>query len=678
MSTYTQQQIQGVLNNPNEFPPKMIADMVSDGCFQMSELKNISPAQKAYVEKQLEMVQEIKDYENCCLSDVTYEQLDSFLAKYPLSKYTAEIEQKILPMREERRAYDNLLLGLNGIGDNDFDKQFELLNSFKENNPFNRFLAQVTSLETSILSRKREYEAQQMREMELKIKQEQEQMRLVQERKEDEEAWARIVSALENPNYDEGTKKSYLLSYDTNPKYTLHKHEVPSRLEQIDKERIIMPTIMAVLNSHKSDVADYIRLCDNYPAKKQFIKDFMLKDMRTNPSKYDREEMIWLLKGIDGKDPIFSVEELVASNVAPLEIFNHIINHPEDRFDRDPLEEDLKPETNFKSAENNTDVYFFGVPGSGKTTVLAGLFNVDRCDNLRLKLPAHGDHIGYNYASILQNYLSRHLFPQRTKTKFVLQQQLPVDGAFDANPFAENINMNTMGVEVGSEIGDKFIQIIDAVLIENKPNASPEEHKLSLIEMPGERTLDFAAADIRDPEKMDELLGKGTRQLFMNNNRKIFFFVIDPNPFQSYNVPLNGIMTPMTQRQALTALVDFLGKVPGLMDKVDSIHVILTKSDMLRNPGSIDCVKDDVINKGYEGLVADLNDLCQPSRGNINAQCGHRVHLYTFSLGKVYPGHMIKYNKEDSMKVLKVIAANTYSVRTEPTKWESIVEWMNK
>jgi len=676
MSTYTQQQIQGVLNNPNEFPPKMVADMISDGCFQIGELKTISPAQRTCVERQLEMVQEIKDYENCCSADATYEQLVLFLEKYPLSKYKSTIEDKILPMREDRRVFDNLISELDTLN-NDFDKKFEAINRFRTNNPFNRFMVQVASLENKLLTEKAEYEAQQKQELELKRKLQEEQMRLMKEQQEDKEAWNKVISVLDNPKYDTEAKRNLLLSYDTNPKYTLHKHEVSSILNQIEKEKVIMPTIMAILNAQNSDVADYIQLCEKYPTKIQFLKEFMLKDMRTNPSRYDREEMVWLLRGKNGNDPIFSVEELVASNIAPIEIWNHILNHPEDRLDKDPLEEDLKPETNFKSAENNTDVYFFGVPGSGKTTVLAGLFNVDRCDHLRLKLPAHGDHIGYNYASILQNYLSRHLFPQRTKTKFVLQQALPVDGAFEQNPFAENVDINPMGAEVGSEIGDKFIQIVDAVLIEEKGSA-PKEHRLSLIEMPGERTLDFAAADIRDPEKMDELLGKGTKQLFMNNNRKVFFFVIDPNPFQSYNVPLNGVMTPMTQRQALAALVDFLGKVPGLMTKVDSIHIILTKSDMLRNPGSIDCIKDDVINKGYEGLVADLNDLCNPARGNVNAQCGHHVYLFTYSLGKVYPGHMIRYNKEDSAKVLKVIAANTYSVRTEPTKWESIVEWMNK
>lgn len=676
MSDYTPQQIQGVLNSPNEFPPKMIADMVHQGKFTLAQL-NISPAQKTFVEKQLTMLQEEEDYQDCISPEATYEQLENFLTKYPTSIHRKTIDDKLIPMREERRVYDNLILELDTPGLS-FEEKFNLLSQFRVDNPFNIFNANVRSLEESLKAEKSAHDAQKQWEEEQRRKQAEAEAMRRQEQREDEEQWARVVAVLENQSYDSETKRSYLLSYDQNPKYSLHKHEVPSRLSEIDREKVIMPSIMAVINDPDSDVIDYIKLYDAYHSKRQFLKEFMIKDMRVNPSRYDRDEMIWLLKGKDSYPQIFTVEELVAANIAPMNIWNHILKHPTDADDKDPLEEDLKPETNFKSSENNTDVYFFGVPGSGKTTVLAGLFNVDRCDNLRLKLPAHGDHIGYNYASILQNYLSQSLFPQRTKTKFVLTQQLPTEPSFDSNPFAEGNDYQRMSNEVGSEIGDKFIQIVDGVLVEDNPDGVPVEHYLSLIEMPGERTLDFAAADIRDPETMDQLLGNGTKQLFMNNNRKVFFFVLDPNPFKKYDVPLNGIVTPMTQRQALAALVDFLGRVPGLLQKVDAMHIILTKSDMLRNPGSIDCIKDDVINRGYEGVVYSINELCKPSRGNVNAQCDHRAHLFTFSLGKVYPGHMIRYNKEDSAKILKVIAANTYSIRTEPTKWESIVEWMNK
>lgn len=677
MPEYTPQQIQGVLSSPNEFPPKMIADMVHQGLFTLNQLNNISVPQRTFVEKQLAMLQEEKDYQDCMSSEATYEQMETFLRKYPASMRRTEIEEKLIPMREDRRVYDNFIVEINNPALT-FESKLELLRKFLSDYPFNIFNDKLKELEASLIAEKTAYDAQREQEEEMRRMQAEAEARRRQEQREDEEQWTRVVSVIENPSYDSETKRSYLLSYDQNPKYSLHKHEVPSRLSEIDREKVIMPSIMAVINDPDSDVIDYIKLYDAYPSKRQFLKEFMIKDMRINPSRYDRDEMIWLLRGKDNYPQIFSVEELVAANIAPMNIWNHILKHPTDADDKDPLEEDLKPETNFKSSENNTDVYFFGVPGSGKTTVLAGLFNVDRCDNLRLKLPAHGDHIGYNYASILQNYLSQYLFPQRTKTKFVLTQQLPTEPSFDSNPFAEGVDYQNMNNEVGSEIGDKFIQIVDGVLVEDNPDGVPVEHHLSLIEMPGERTLDFAAADIRDPETMDQLLGNGTKQLFMNNNRKVFFFVIDPNPFKKYDVPLNGIVTPMTQRQALAALVDFLGRVPGLLQKVDAMHIILTKSDMLRNPGSIDCIKEDVINRGYEGVVDSINELCKPSRGNVNAQCDHRAHLFTFSLGKVYPGHMIRYNKEDSAKILKVIAANTYSIRTEPTKWESIVEWMNK
>lgn len=675
--TYTSQQIQGILNSPNEFPPRMVADMISEGYFSLDELKNISAAQKTFVERQLEVLMENKYYEKCVSPEATYEQMEDFLGKYPNSKYKLEIENKLVPMREDKRVFDTLVREVDKALS--FSDKNALIDTFLLDYPSNIFITKAKELKDSINIQEEAYYAEREREKEKIRQQEEAEARKRREQQDDEAAWARVIEVFDSPDYDAETKRAFILSYDQNPRYSSHKDEVRSLLTEIDREKIIMPSILAVLKSSKSSVADYIRLFDTYPSKRQFLKEFMLKDMISNPSRYKREDMVLLLKGKEGKTPILSAEELDAANVAPMEIWNHIIMNPDDENDRDRMEASLKPETNFRSADTNTDVYFFGVPGSGKTTVLSGLFSVNSCDNgnLRLKLPAHGDHIGYNYAMILQNYLSRNLFPQRTKTKFSLSPQLPSDPAFDSNPFVESTSISREDKE-DRGIDDKFIQIVDAVLVEENPGSSPEEHNLSIIEMPGERTLEFAAADIKDPKKLDDLLGKGTRQLFMNENRKVFFFVIDPDPFKSYDVNINGIKTQLSQSAVLTALVEFLGKLPDVMSKVDSMHIILTKSDTLKDPGSIDCIKKDVINGGYEGLVKDLNELCDPSRGKVNAQCGHRVHLFTFSLGKVYPGHMIRYIKDDSVKILKIIAANTYSVRTKPTKWESLVDWMNK
>lgn len=675
--TFTSQEIQCVLNSPNEFPPKKVADMISEGCFSLDELKNISAAQKTFVEKQLEMLMENKYYEKCVSPEATYEQMEDFLGKYPDSKYKSEIEKKLIPLREDKRVFDNLMKSIDQALS--FDDKNTLIDKFLLDYPSNIFATKAKELKETINAQKVAYYAELEREKE-KIRQQQEaEERKRRAQQEDDAEWSKVVNVFNSPDYDAETKRAFILSYEQNPRYSIHKDEAHSLLTEIDNEKVIMPSILAVLKSSMSSVADYIRLFDTYPSKRQFLKEFLLKDMSGNPSRYKREDMVLLLKGKDGKTPIFSAEELDAANIAPMEIWNHIIMNPEDEDDRDRMETSLQPETNFRSADTNTDVYFFGVPGSGKTTVLSGLFSVNSCDNgnLRLKLLAHGDHIGYNYAMILHNYLSRNLFPPRTKTKFSLRYQLSSEPAFDSNPFVESTSISKEDKE-DRGIDDKFIQIVDAVLVEENQGSSPEEHNLSIIEMPGERTLDFAAADIKDPKKLDDLLGKGTRQLFMNGNRKVFFFVIDPDPFKSYEVEINGTKAQLSQCEVLTALVEFLGQLPDVMSKVDSMHIILTKSDILKDPGSIDCIKKDVINRGYEGLVKDLNDLCDPSRGKVNAQCGHRVHLFTFSLGKVYPGHMIRYIKDDSVKILKIIAANTYSVRTKPTKWESIVDWMNK
>lgn len=266
----------------------------------------------------------------------------------------------------------------------------------------------------------------------------------------------------------------------------------------------------------------------------------------------------------------------------------------------------------------------------------------------------------------------------------IRQDLTPVDSEA-TNPFADPFGSMCVDTEapadvdlVGTVVSDKFIQIIDGVIQENPGRDNQEDHKISIIEMPGERTLDFAAADIHDLDAAKKLLGEGTLELFMNDNRKVFFIVIDPKPQKTYEVRLNGDIAYLTQAQALEAVLELIGLMPDLLQKIDSMHIILTKSDLLSNPGSEEVIERDVLRKGYEGLVADIISLCSPARGNINAQCDHMPHLFTFSLGKIYPGHMIKYQKDDAEKILRVITANTYSTRRNPTKWSSFIDWMNK
>lgn len=730
---YPERQILAVLNNPNDYPPKVVAKMIEAGCFQIEQLTTITEDQKKKVNRALLVGKEDIYFKKCMSTDATVDDCQFFIDNFSTSSRIGDIDNRKAELelaqrareqeiRNERDAFDELSSKIHNQGYGYEDKK-NLISAFSVTYPFTRFAKELEDLKSAVETQEQERKIQ---EQERKRNQEAENawhMLLVQlasnksitekrnaidiyESKyslhseeipakrqeltdqEDDSEWQRVLMILAQDISSE-QKLATLNNYRL--RYSKHANEVPDKVREVEKERNIMPEIKGVLGNSASTVNDFMSLIAKYPTKKEFIREYMLSDMKVNPSRYTREDMYYLMNGkYDGEitySPLFSVGDLQNANVATYEILNHINTHPTDKDDRDQLENSLSPEENFKSAVNNTDVYFFGVPGSGKSTVLAGLFKLGKSGNIRLQLPKHGEHVGYNYASILQNYLERGVFPQATKIRFAIRQDVgPIDNE-STNPSRDLNNTdgissedqddeNLIGTEV--EVSDRFIQIIDGVLQENPDKEDQEDHKISIIEMPGERTLNFAASTVRNPEEMDKLLGKGTRALFMNENRKLFFFVIDPKPQKSYEVKLNGTVCPMTQAQALEAVVEFISEVPGLLEKIDSMHIILSKSDLLSNPNSIDVIKSDVIERGYEGLISDIKGLCNPSRSNINVQCGHTPHLFTFSLGKVYPGHMIKYEKDDAEKILRVIAANTYSTRRNPTKLTSVKDWLNR
>ncbi|MGN0189727.1 MAG: hypothetical protein ACI395_09455, partial [Candidatus Cryptobacteroides sp.] len=126
-----------------------------------------------------------------------------------------------------------------------------------------------------------------------------------------------------------------------------------------------------------------------------------------------------------------------------------------------------------------TDVYFFGVPGSGKTCVIMGLLNSELL----------------NWDAVR--------FGGRTGLQL---QQLCYEG-YPAN--------RTMG---------ELANVITGEISEDSGNI---KHPVNLIDMSGE---DFVVkiADNPDAKVSFADMGKGIPELLNNQNEKIFFFVFDP------------------------------------------------------------------------------------------------------------------------------------------------------
>ena len=307
---------------------------------------------------------------------------------------------------------------------------------------------------------------------------------------------------------------------------------------------------------------------------------------------------------------------------------------------------DLRRALDNSSAEckpGYTDVYFFGVPGAGKTSILMGL---SISSSLHISLYSSGG----DYAEVLQQYTAVGMTVPRTPGTFV----------------------STLDAKISSKVNP------DAV------------HKINLVEMSGEEF----AFDIANNEKhitSFEKMGSGATELLKNDNRKVFFLIIDPttniitiNREKEVGKDFEG--KPITQLEydtvnqqtTLQNMVTLLAAPENMeiMKKVDGIHIIMTKADTLgnaveREEKALKIFQDEYSSK----ILNDLVDLCK--KYNINAQNKFQPKLYTFSLGSFYLGGLFEYDPADSDHLVEAIE-ETIQSRKNKSWWNRIKRIFNK
>lgn len=382
----------------------------------------------------------------------------------------------------------------------------------------------------------------------------------------------------------------------------------------------------------KNTILDYIRFLDQHPHSsyreeaERIIsekKGILLSDMRMRPFHYDRKMMHELLK-----NNTLTQKELVEdSYILTDRAYNHILEFPTLTSEQRQLP--VSQLENPTSESGNTDVYFFGVTGSGKTCVLAGLMSL--AGQYGFKFDPKGPGGGGNYAMELQRYARKSMLPPGT----------------DQN----------------------FIQVIDAIINDE----DGKKHKLSLIEMSGEKTAQFAS--ITNPSDLADL-GPGAEGLLSNDNRKLIFFVVDPTNDKEIQLGENKDIW-VQQSNVLDCVSSLLAKNPTLLGKIDSIHVILTKSDSLGEHVDKEQIDKLFNEQGYTVVLDNLKQICMDS--HINAHKNFEVKLTPFSLGKFRPGEVYTFDDTDSIKILRVIQRNTESVNPNLGKtWkEKMEKWLN-
>ena len=382
-------------------------------------------------------------------------------------------------------------------------------------------------------------------------------------------------------------------------------------------------------------VSDYINDNPSSPFKSNAdillmtLKRSEIEQMQQRPDSYEVSHLLKLLS-----KNIFTDRELIYQNVLTQNVL--------DRLRQGNLNNGLPSivqaisQCELECKPGYTDVYFFGIPSTGKTCILMGLSS---SKSLHINL-AHG---GGDYAAALQQYTSSGVTVATTPGNFVV--------TLEANIYSQT--------------------------------SKDVSHNVNLIEMSGE---EFALQIAGNPDHIFtfEDMGSGTTELLRNDNRKVFFLIIDPTASvvrRTHQVTdANGNVRletyPVNQQTVISKMVDLFSHSDNcnIMKKVDSIHIIITKADLLGDELEREEKALDIFRTKYQGIITPLIRLCEEY--NINTQTDHRPKLYTFSLGKFYVGGLYEYDCTDSDRLVTAITNSTIGTK-EKTFWVKFKELVN-
>lgn len=373
-----------------------------------------------------------------------------------------------------------------------------------------------------------------------------------------------------------------------------------------------------------------------YEARVQLAsqKEAEIRDMRANASSYSAARLLQLLD-----EGVFHENELFRAGVLTPRVLDSLRNASLITL---PEMAKVIAQSSPSCDDDATDVYFWGIPSTGKSCLLMGLSS---SDSLNVNLATGSG----NYAEALMQFVDCGKTIPATPGSFVATLNATITGD-------------------------------DGI-----------DHKVNLVEMAGE---DFAFKIVKNPDGnfAFEDMGTGATQLLMNDNRKVFFIIIDPTVsrlnyphyyVKSYDEqtgdPIYDIeMLLVDQLLVVKKLVDLFAKPENakILKKVDAINFVMTKSDLL---DSNESVRDEkayqIFNAKYRSKVLKgLKNLCEEYA--INEGNDHNPKLYTFSLGRFYVGGIYDYDNTDSEKIIEAIRLSTFGTR-RMSFWDKLKKKVN-
>ena len=381
-------------------------------------------------------------------------------------------------------------------------------------------------------------------------------------------------------------------------------------------------------------VADAKARLEELRGENDRLREELFATMKANPWIFKKDAMQMLFDGVNNQEILaalrknnditsqflvsgqkISREELIKEGIITENITQEALVAPDQALIQTKLR-DLLP----FPTEKRTEVYFFGVPRGGKSSVLAGILSYMNQRGVAVYEP----HYNNENTDLVRRYYNG--LKKSSKTG-----KFPVMTPEDTVCFM------------------KF------TLVENR-----RKNMLTFVELPGEAFRQAAAGGKKGKEAWGEL---GAGEVLASNNRKMIIFVID----FSVEKGLNGTVDNEDQANILeTALNILTNDGPGkdgskgcTLSKVDTVAVVVTKSDLMdeSDRNRRDDIAEDYVNTNFAAFMSSLMDKCK--RFGMNKPAKYKPYIMAFSLGKVFVGNTYKYDPTDSWRLVELVSKAT-------------------
>ncbi len=276
--------------------------------------------------------------------------------------------------------------------------------------------------------------------------------------------------------------------------------------------------------------------------------------------------------------------------------------------------------------EKRTDVYFFGVPRGGKSSVLAGILsNMDKRG-----VSIYQPHWNHEDKDMVRPYY----FGLIDSTK---------RGKFPESTVTDSISFMKIDLELNNR-----------------------QNLLTFVEIGGEAFRQAYLSGKRGALAWGAL---GAGSCLKSKNRKMLIFILDYSLKQG---GINSQSTEANQMEILRTALDILSSDGTgknyedgcTLSKVDTVAVIVTKSDLMSdsNRERRNEIAIDYIEENFAAFMKSLEKKCE--RFGINKATKNKPYVMAFSLGKFLIGNTYAYDATDSENIVNFISNVTTGART--------------